>query len=407
MRSMFKGRKWLIHLLITLPLSCSFATTSLTQSKSIALNNQTKTLNANTAPALIPPPPILSTHGYVLLEASSGKILAANNKDKKMAPASLTKMMTLYLAFQALQNGQIRLKDKVRISKKAWSMGGSRMFLRAGTFVTVDKLIQGVITASGNDACVALAEYIAGNEKTFARLMNQTATRLTMKSTHYVDSTGLPNPKHVTTPMDMALLAQALIRDFPEYYHYFDQKWLNYNRIKQPNRNRLLWRDPSVDGLKTGHTKSAGFCLVSSAKRKDMRLIAVVMGAPTDRARANNSEALLNYGFRFYKTYPLFEAYKPIAEPRVWMGQSKQVALGLTEPLTVTIPASEYKNLKAVMRVNKYLKAPITKGQQYGMITITLRDKVITQTPLVALQNNPTGGFASRMMDRFMLFIKG
>lgn len=381
-----------------------FAATG-TQEQNLSLQASPNTANL-TAPSLVPPQPELAANGYVLMDAATGKILASKNLDQRMAPASLTKMMTLYITFQSLQSGQIHLTDDVRVSKKAWEMTGSRMFLRVGTHVNVEQLIEGVSVASGNDACVALAEYIAGTEGTFAQLMNQMAQKLGMKNSHYVDSTGLPDPEQYTTPEDMAILAHALIRDFPEFYHYFSEKWITYNNIKQPNRNRLLWRDETVDGLKTGHTDEAGFCLVASAKRNDMRLITVIMGAPSDGVRAANSQALLNYGFRFYKAYPLFQANKPITQSRVWQGKEKFVALGVKSPLYVTIPASEYSKLKAKMSLNSKIRAPITAGQALGTITVTLDDQVLVQTPLVALKDNPKAGVVSRMVDRVSMMIK-
>lgn len=376
-------------------------------STNLNLHNSKNTLTANNAPALIPPPPALSAKGFVLMEGSTGKILASKAMNQRMQPASLTKLMTLYLTFQALDSKQISLADQVHISKKAWRMGGSRMFLQEGSHTTVKKLIQGVIVASGNDACVALAEYIAGNEATFAKLMNQTAAQLKMTHSNFVDSTGMPNRNHYTTPHDIAVLSYALINNFPQYYHFFDEKWIKYNNIKQPNRNRLLWRDPSVDGLKTGHTDAAGYCLVSSGKRNGMRLISVVMGTPTDSARAKNSQALLNYGFRFYKTYKLFDSDQAVANPRVWMGKQKNVALGLIKPLYINIPVAEYKNLKAAINLDDRLTAPIERGQSYGTINVTLRGEVLTSAPLVALERDPKGSLFSRISDHVTLFIKG
>ncbi len=406
MKTIFSRTKCAI--ILSFSLSIAFASTDTAQK--ILLSNQhhaTNTSRTANMPALIPPAPRLSARSYVLMDANTGKILAQKKMSARVAPASLTKIMTLYLTFQAIQSGQIHLDDKVRISRKAWSMGGSRMFLRAGSQVPVNDLVRGVIVASGNDACVALAQYIAGTEATFADLMNQTAARLGMKNTHYVDSTGLPNKNHYSTAEDMAILTRAIIRDFPSAYHFFNEKWITYNHIKQPNRNRLLWRDNSVDGLKTGHTKAAGYCLISSGKRNGMRLISVVMGTPSDSARANNSQALLNYGFRFYKTYKLFDANQAITKPRVWLGEEKFTTLGLKQPLYVTIPATEYKNLKASMSLNGRLTAPIITGDQYGSITLSLRDQKIAEKPLIALQHDPKGGFFSRMTDHIMMFIKG
>ncbi len=383
-----------------------FISTSFAQTTPIAATPITAAATPASPMTLVPPAPNLSAKGYVLMDAKTGKIIAQKNMNQQMPPASLTKMMTLYLTFQALKNGQAHLDDPVRITKKAWHMGGSRMFLRVGTQVPLRLLIQGVIVASGNDACVALAEYIAGTEPTFAQLMNQTAARLGMKHSHFMDSTGLPNPNHYSTPHDMSLLARALVNDFPAYYHFFSQKWLTYNNIKQPNRNRLLWRDSAVDGLKTGHTKAAGYCLVSSGKHQNTRLISVVMGTPTDSARANDSQALLNYGFRFFKTYKLFNANQVVSQQRVWLGKEKHGQFGVAKTLFVTIPVNDYKQLKASMSISKKLKAPIVKGQSYGTLQVTLNGKPISSANIIALQDDPKGGLWTRLTDGLHLFFK-
>ncbi len=394
-----------------LGISSSFADPNIIKSQQQVLQPTAGTHIASpkptTQPLIIPAAPNINAKGYVLMDANSGKILANKNQDERMQPASLTKLMTLYITEQALAQGQIQLTDKVRIGENAWRRGGSRMFLKLNSLVPVEQLIEGVIVASGNDACTALAEYIAGNEASFAQLMNETAARLGMKNTHYVDSTGLPRPDHYSTPRDLAILARHVIKDFPQYYHYFNQKWIKYNGIRQPNRNRLLWRDPSVDGLKTGHTNAAGYCLISSGFQHDMRLVSVVMGTPSDSARANNSQALLNWGFRFFKTYKLYSANQAISTPRVFMGQSKHVAMGLKDDLYVTIPAGEYSLLQASQALDNKLKAPITKGIVYGSVNITLAGKTIASQPLVALQDDPVGGLWTRMTDRVSIFIKG
>jgi len=372
------------------------------------LKNQSSAIaTAATLPTtLVPPAPTLNAKGYVLMDANSGTIIASSHMDQRMPPASLTKIMTLYITFQALKSGQIHLNDKVRVSNKAWRTGGSRMFLKVGSSVPVQDLIEGVIVASGNDACVTIAQYIGGTEATFAQLMNQTAKQLGMNATHYVDSTGLPNSNHYSTPHDMAILAHAVIKNFPEYYHFFGQKWIKYNNIKQPNRNRLLWRDGSVDGLKTGHTKSAGYCLVSSGKRDNMRLISVMMGTPSDGARATTSQALLNYGFRFYKTYSLFGANKAITKQRIWLGKDKFATFGITQPLFVTIPVGQYQALKASIQLPTRIEAPISKGNSYGQVQVTLNGQTVTHVPLVALDNDPKGGLWTRMTDHIVMFFK-
>ncbi len=380
------------------------ATSALAANTNLLSTNQNATTTQNaTPPTLVPPAPALNAKGYVLMDANSGNIIAQKNMDQRMEPASLTKMMTLYVTFQALASGQIHLDDSVRVSKQAWSTGGSRMFLKVGSDVKVSQLIQGVIVDSGNDACVTLAQYIGGTEDTFANLMNQTAVRLNMDNTHYVDSTGLPRPQHYSTPHDMALLARAIIEDFPQYYHFFNEKWLKYNNIKQPNRNRLLWRDPSVDGLKTGHTAEAGYCLVTSAKRDDTRLISVVMGTPTDNARADDSQALLNYGFRFFKTYTLFDAQQALAKPRAWYGEKDNVSLGLAKPLQVTVPVGEYNKLQAQLKLPKRIEAPIKQGDAYGNVVVTLNGQVISTTPLVALESDARGGLFTRAADHISM----
>lgn len=355
---------------------------------------------------IIPSAPKVNAKGYVIMDANSGKILTEQNMNQRMQPASLTKLMTLYITEQALAQGQIQLTDEVHISKNAWRRGGSRMFLKLGSTVPVSQLMEGVIVASGNDACTALAEYIAGNEENFAKLMNQTAARLGMKNTHYVDSTGLPQPDHYSTPYDIAILTRHIINDFPQYYHFYKEKWITYNGIRQPNRNRLLWRDPIVDGLKTGHTKAAGFCLVSSGVQNGMRLISVVMGTPSDAARATDSQALLNWAFRFYKTYKLFAANTPITTSRVWLGTNKEIALGSETPIYITIPTGQYRLLKASMVLQPHLKAPLQKGTAYGRLHVTLNDKLVMVAPLVALQDDPAGGVWSRMTDHVALFFK-
>jgi D-alanyl-D-alanine carboxypeptidase (penicillin-binding protein 5/6) len=359
------------------------------------------------APMIIPPAPDVNAEAFVLMDAATGQVLAQKNMDQRRQPASLTKLMTLYLTFQALAQGQIKIDDKVRIGQDAWSTGGSRMFLKLGSEVSVNDLIQGIIIASGNDACVALADYIAGNQSSFSALMNMTAKRLGMKNSNFVDATGLPAPDHYMTAYDLALLARAIATEFPQYYRFFGEKWVTWNNIKQPNRNRLLWRDPSVDGLKTGHTQEAGYCLIASAKRLNMRLVSVVLGAPTDSERSNDSQALLNWGFRFYKSYVLYKADTTVTNARVYMAQSGTVSLGVDKDFTVTLPIGQYDNLKAAMEVDPKLRAPIEKGKTYGNINVTLDGKPVGSAPLVALESDNGGGFFSRIKDRFLMLFKG
>ncbi len=348
----------------------------------------------------IPAAPDLAVKSYVLLDGVNGQVLTEKNAHDKVPPASLTKMMTLYVISNALKSGKISLDTPVTVSEKAWRTGGSRMFIKIGTKVPVNDLLQGIIVASGNDACVALAELIAGTEEAFADLMNQTAKSLGMKDSHFVDSTGLPNPQHYSTAYDMALLGRALIKDFPEYYPWYKQKWYTFNGIKQPNRNRLLWRDDSVDGLKTGHTEEAGFCLVASAKKSDTRLIAAVMGSKSEDSRANDTEALLNYGFHFFESHKLFSANTPVSQPRVYLGKEKTAEIGLANDLVVILPTGKLKDIKATMVIDKELKAPLVKGNTYGTVKIMLGDKEIASSPLIALKDNPQGGLWSRLCDR-------
>lgn len=348
---------------------------------------------------ITPAAPNLDNKGYILIDATSGKVIAEKNADTRMAPASLTKLMSLYIISSALKNGSIHLDDKVIISKKAWQTEGSRMFVKAGDEVLVRDLLQGIIVASGNDATVAMAEFVAGTEEAFTNVMNTQAKNLGMVNSHFLDSTGLPNPDHYSTPRDLAILAQALIKSFPDDYKLFSEKWFTYKGIRQPNRNRLLWRFQYADGLKTGHTNDAGYCLVASASKDGMRLISVIMGSPNDEARTEDSMRLLTYGFRFYETHKLYNADTAIAKARVWKAENKEVALGLSKDLYVTAPAGQYKNIKPVVQVNDNIKAPVLKGQQYGTLNIMLNNQVLTSAPLVALNNNAKGGFWRRVSD--------
>jgi D-alanyl-D-alanine carboxypeptidase (penicillin-binding protein 5/6) len=357
--------------------------------------------------ALIPTPPPIDAKGYILMDAHSGVILAGKNIDAKMAPASLTKLMTLYQIAAALKANRLHLEDKVTISERAWRTGGSKMFIKVGDQVPATDLIQGIAVVSGNDACVAMAEHLAGSEESFADLMSKSATKLGMNNTHYTDSNGLPDPQLYTTSRDLAILARAIITDYPEYYHWYSQKWFEYRGIKQPNRDSLLWRDPAVDGMKTGHTSDAGYCLVSSAQRNGMRLISVVMGSSSSRARANGSLALLNYGFRFYESKKLFSANTTIKQPRVWFGKNKYQLLGLTQDLYVTLPVGKSGNLQATITMADKIKAPVKKGDSFGTITIKQDDKELLSRPLVALEDNPKGGAFSRMFDRIAVLFYG
>lgn len=348
-----------------------------------------------------PSAPTLDATGYILLDGNSGRILAEKNSDNRMPPASLTKLMSLYIISSAVKSGQIHMDDKVHISPKAWKTEGSRMFVKAGDDVTVKDLMQGIIVASGNDATVALAEYIAGTEEGFTAMMNQQAQILGMKNTHFMDSTGLPNKDHYSTAHDLALLTQAYIKNFPEHYSYYSEKWFNYKGIKQPNRNRLLWRYQFADGLKTGHTAEAGYCLVGAAKKDGMRLVSVVLGEPNDESRTEDSIRLLTYGFRFFETHKLYDAGTTLVNAHVSQGQKAETPLGVAEDLYVTVPTGQFKKLQATTDLANPLKAPLVKGQAYGTLNINLNSQVIATTPLVALDNNPKGGFFSRAKDSF------
>lgn len=361
------------------------------------------TMSDRAPPAIIPPAPKIDARGYVLMDANSGKILAQKDMDQRMPPASLTKLMTLYIVAQELQRGAIRYDDKVRVDKEAWSTGGSRLFLKLGSEIPVETLVKGIIVASGNDACVAIAKFIAGTQESFAHLMNMTAKQLGMTNSHFTDPTGLPSPEHYSTPHDLAILSYALIKNFPQDYAWYKDKWITFNNIKQPNRNRLLWRDPSVDGIKTGHTQDAGYCLIASGVRDNMRLISVVMGAPSDSARADDSQALLNWGFRFYQSHKIFNANTPIVNPRVWLAEDKTVPMGISKDLYVTLPIGQYNKLQASVTLSSTLKAPIVKGQQYGTLDIKLGDKIIASHPIVALADDQEGGIWTRMMDHVSL----
>lgn len=369
----------------------------------VAANTTAATSTTAAQPAInIPPAPDIDAAGYILMDANSGKVLASKNADMRRAPASLTKIMTMYLTAEALANGRIKLDDKVLVSKKAWSTGGSRMFLQLGQEVPVSEIIQGITIDSGNDATVAMAEHIGGSEDTFSSMMNETAQRLGMTNTHYTDSNGLPHPEHYSTPMDLAILARHLITDYPQYYEgtdWFSKKEFTYNGIRQFNRNRLLWRYPGADGLKTGHTDEAGYCLVASAKKDGMRLISVVMGAPSDSARADDTQSLLTYGFRFFKTYKVYAANQAIATPRVWKGVNKTTPAGVLKDLYITVPDGEYKSLQATTTMNKVVEAPVKKGAQLGELVIRYRDTIVTQAPIVALVDNPEGGIMTRLTD--------
>lgn len=365
----------------------------------VAIANPVIPVPTQPQPIIAPSAPNLGAQGYILLDANSGKVLAEKNADTRMAPASLTKLMTMYVISNAIKSGTIRTDDKVRISSKAWKTGGSRMFVKVNDEVPVGDLLQGIVVASGNDASVAMAEYLAGTEDAFASLMNAQAKAIGMTNSHFVDSNGLPNANHYSTPRDLALLAQAIIRNFPEDYRLYSEKWFKFNNIRQPNRNRLLWRFQYADGLKTGHTDEAGYCLVASAIKNGTRLISVVMGEPSDGARTEDSIRLLTYGFRFFETHKLYNGTTPLVDARVWKGKNKTTSLGLASDLYVTLPAGQYKNIKSHVQLDEPIKAPISKNEKYGTLYITLNNQILTSEPLIALSDDPKGGLWRRMSD--------
>ncbi len=355
---------------------------------------------------LTPAAPTLTANSYVLQDFHTGKFLAENNADVKLAPASLTKIMAVYVVFRELSNGHLHLQDKATISNKAWKTPGSRMFVEVNNQVSVEDLLHGVIIQSGNDASVALAEHVGGNEATFAEMMNQHAQRLGMTNSHFVNSDGLPNPDHYTSARDLALVTRAVIKEFPEYYRWFSLKEFTYNKITQKNRNKLLWRDASVDGVKTGFTDDAGYCLVASALRDDMRLISVVMGAKSTNARANENQTLLNYGFRFFEAHRLYQGNTALTEARLWKGESKMLPLGLAEDLYVTIPRRHYSDLKATINVDKSITAPVKEGERFGTVNVALKDEVVTTRDLIALKSIDKGNIFQRLYDEAVLLVE-
>jgi D-alanyl-D-alanine carboxypeptidase (penicillin-binding protein 5/6) len=352
---------------------------------------------------LTPAPPKIAASSFILMDYNTGKILAENNADIKLAPASLTKIMSVYVAFREIASGHLKLDDLATVSQNAWQTGGSRMFLEVNNKVSIEDLIKGIVIQSGNDAAVTLAEHIAGSESTFAEMMNQHAARLGMLNSHFEDSNGLPAENHYTSARDLAIVTKAIIDEFPDYYRWFSQKEFTYNKITQHNRNQLLERDETVDGVKTGFTDDAGYCLVASAMRENMRLISVVMGTSSANARANENQNLLNYGFRFFEGHKLYDANKQLAEARVWKGAIQNVPLGLTKDLNVTIPRRHYNDLKAEMVIDKKVTAPIEKGAKLGTIKVTLRNDVVATVDLVALKPVEQGNIFQRLYDSILM----
>ncbi len=355
----------------------------------------------------VPPPPEIAAKSYVLMDAASGDILAQHDGDARLPPASLTKMMTAYIATREMQRGRIHPNDMVTISEKAWRTGGSKMFVEVGKQISVDDLFHGIIIQSGNDASIALAEHIAGSEEAFTSLMNAEAQRLGMRNTHFQDATGLPNPGHFSSAHDMAILARAIINADPAHYAIYAQKYFLWNGINQPNRNLLLWRDDGVDGLKTGHTEEAGYCLVASAKRGSERLIAAVFGTDSEAARATETAKLLGYGFRFFDSKTFYNKGAVLAEVPVWKGAARTVKAGVNDVVAVSVPAGEGDRLVAQIVPKPTLIAPVKAGDVIGKVEVRDGDKVVRQADLVAQESVEQGGFFRRMWDSIRLFFKG
>ena len=359
---------------------------------------------AHAADVIIPPAPDIAGSSYLLIDATSQKVLVEYNAHEQNPPASLTKIMTSYLAQQEIDAGRIGMHDNVLVSVKAWRTGGSKMFIREGTEVSVEDLLRGIIVQSGNDASVAIAEHIGGSESAFADMMTQQAIALGMKNTSFSNATGLPADDHYSSAWDLAVLTRELINRYPEHYAMYSERSFTYNEIEQPNRNKLLWRDKTVDGVKTGYTSDAGYCLVSSAVRQGMRLIAVVMGTDSDQARMRESQKLLSYGFRYFETQSLYEAGVNLKEQELYYAEDDTVSLGVEEPVVLTFPRGHYDDIEPELVVPKVLEAPLAKGQAVGQLTLRLGGDVLYEAPLVALADVPEAGIFGRMGDFIYLF---
>lgn len=358
--------------------------------------------HAETRP--VPQPPAVAANAYILQDFHTGKILASSNADERLEPASLTKLMTAYLVFNEVKKGNIQLSDPVVVSETAWRTGGSRMFIEPGKPVSVEELLKGMIIQSGNDATVALAEHIAGTEAAFAELMNHEAKRLGMNNSHFLNASGLPDKEHYVSGTDLAILTRALISNFPEYYAWYSEKEFTYNGITQKNRNELLWRDDSVDGVKTGHTNSAGYCLITSANRDGMRLISVVLGTASPAARARESQKLLSYGYRFFETRRLYQANQTISRAKLWKGESDEIELGLQQDIFVTIPRGQNDALDAHIKIQDPIVAPISRGTTLGSAVVTFGDDLVVEAPVVALNDYEEGNILQRLSDQVLMF---
>ena len=354
----------------------------------------------------IPAPPIVGAKSFLLMDGSSGAELASLDADQRQAPASLTKLMTAYTIFRALADDRVSLEDQVVVSEKAWRTEGSRMFIEVGSQVSVEDLLLGMIVQSGNDASVALAEHVAGTESVFADVMNQYAAQLGMHATNFKNATGLPDEDHYSTARDLAILAKTIIAEFPEYYKWYSIREFEYNNIKQPNRNNLLWRDESVDGMKTGRTNEAGYCLVASASRDGMRIISVVLGTASAKARIDGSQALLNYGFRFFETRLLYRAGETVAQAKIWKSEKEFTSLGLTEDLFVTIPRGTFDDVESVVTMPSVLLAPVAHGQPLAELQVSLNGDSLINESLCALDENPSGSFWQRTRDGVKLWFE-
>ncbi len=353
-----------------------------------------------------PQSPSIAARSWLLLDYGWNQTLASENADLRIEPASLTKLMTAYLSFAALKQGKIQANQTVPVSENAWKAQGSRMFIEPKKPVTVDELLRGMIVQSGNDACIALAEVIAGSEAVFVEMMNSEAQRLGLKNTHFANSTGLPDSQHFSTARDLAWLTTALIRDYPEYYPLYSLKEYRYNKINQPNRNRLLWLDPHVDGVKTGHTETAGFCLIASAKRGPRRLLAVVLGTDSDGARAQEAQKLLNFGFQYYDAVRLYDAGQAVSQLRVFKGGENSVKAGFVNGFTLSVPQGQAGKLKVQLISQQPLLAPVGLGSRVGTLKLTLGDKPYGEYPVVALEAVPIAGIFGRAWDTLRLWFE-
>jgi len=361
------------------------------------------------AAAVLPPPPTVSASAWILLDADTGYVITEYNADQPLPPASLTKLMTSYVLAYELAQGRVSNDDQVEVSVNAWAQnplfaGSSLMWIEPKKPVTLEELHRGIVISSGNDATVAVAEHIAGSEAAFVEMMNGHAVALGMTGTQFVNSHGLPDPEHYTTARDLALLSEALIRDFPVEYALYKEREFTYNNIRQYNRNTLLAKDPSVDGLKTGHTEEAGYCLVASAERNGMRLISVVMGTGSERAREAETRKLMNHGFRTYETLSLYQPGQELAQTRLWMGQQEQLRLGVGREIKLTIPRGGRDDLDAIMEIDEVIRAPVEAGTSYGQLLVKIEDKELLKEPLVALDSVDESGFFARLWDRIVLF---